>query len=188
MIWACVNTREFRVLHGFTFAEIMLLGDRIVAKQPDDRPIEQLIADLESEAGERRRAATDEIFRRGKAVLPELKSAGARQVSPAGGSLNTRRLDMIYSLIEGLADNPSGATAGYRTDSVGLHLEPGATPEDVERIGTNCGFTLAAEFSNDARPNCYVVLDDGKALAEVLESLLRTEPAVVTVNLNYFEP
>ena len=58
--------------------------------------IETLINDLSSGDGGKRTAASAEIFRRGKAVLPDLKKAGAKQFAPFGASIDgTRRLDIV---------------------------------------------------------------------------------------------
>ena len=62
-------------------------------------PTKTLIGDLSSADGNKRVAATAELFRRGKDVLPDLKKAGAKQVAPFEPS--TRRFDMVYSVIEG---------------------------------------------------------------------------------------
>src|SRR3954451_8047603 len=68
--------------------------------------IEMLIADLNSADGGKRTAASAKIFRQGKAVLPDLKKAGAKQVAPVGASVDgTRRLDMVYSILEGFPPN-----------------------------------------------------------------------------------
>src|SRR5208283_5000518 len=94
-----------------------------------------LVADLNSPDGQKRIAASAEIFRRGKAVLPDLKKAGAKQVAPVGGTVDgTTRLAMTYSVIEGFPLNPPKARAGYRTDTFGLHVEKGTTAEDIQKI------------------------------------------------------
>src|SRR5476651_834055 len=82
--------------------------------------MEMLINDLSSGDGGKRTAATKELFRRGKAVLPDLKKAGAKQVAPTGATLDTKRLDIVYSVIEGFPPNPPDARSGYKTDSFGL--------------------------------------------------------------------
>src|SRR5437899_9486901 len=88
-------------------------------------PIENLIGDLSSDDGAKRIAASAEIFRRGKDVLPDLKKAGAKQVAPAGATLDTRRLDMVYSVMEGFPPTPPRVVGGYITDKFGLLVEKG---------------------------------------------------------------
>ena len=82
--------------------------------------IEMLVADLNSPDGQKRIAASAEMFRRGKNVLPDLKKAGAKQVAPAGATLDTRRLDMVYSVMEGFPPTPPRAGVGYITDTFWL--------------------------------------------------------------------
>jgi hypothetical protein len=148
-------------------------------------PIEKLLAALDSADGNERAAATAEIFRRGKDVLPDLRKAGAKQIAPTGGTTATRRLDMVFSLLEGLPPNIPNALAGYGPDSFGLHVAEKTTAADVAAMGKKYGFTLAGDFRDDGRPNCYVQISKG-SLAEVLTRLLSEEPKVTTVNLNYF--
>jgi hypothetical protein len=149
-------------------------------------PIEALIVELASKDGSKRVAATLEIFRRGKAVLPDLKKAGAKQIAPFG-TIGSRRLDVVFSLIEGLPPNPPGNRGGYRSGGFGLVFEKGTSKEDVMHLGKKHGFSLSGTFRADGVPNCYVNLDHGKSLADVLRQVLTTEPKVVSVNLNYFE-
>ncbi len=157
-------------------------------KAAEPPTVERLIADLASADGKVRAAATGEIFARGKGVLPELKKAGAKQIAPFGGTVDgARRLDAVYSLLEGLPPNLLGARSGYKTDGFGLHVVKGTTAEDVARLGKNYGFTLDGTFRADGRPNCYVKLAPGKTLDEVLRRVLAEVPAVATTNLNYFE-
>jgi hypothetical protein len=121
-------------------------------------------------------------------VLEELKAAGAKQVAPFGGTISTPRPSIVYSLLEGLPPNAPDAAAGYRTDSFGLHVAKGTTETEIAEMGKKYGFSLeGGRFREDGRPNCYVTLTKGKALAEVLTSLLTAESRVVTVNLNYFD-
>ena len=97
--------------------------------------IEMLVNDLNSGDGAKRLAASAEIFRRGKAILPELKKAGAKQIAPVGGTVDgTRRLDLVYSVIEGFPANQANARAGYKTDSFGLHVEKGTLPPTSRRF------------------------------------------------------
>jgi hypothetical protein len=149
-------------------------------------PIEKLLASLDSADGKARAAATAELFRRGKDVLPALRAAGAKQVAPTGGTITTRRLDIVFSLLEGLPPNIPNALAGYQTDSFGLHVAEKTTAADVAAMGKKYGFALVGDFRADGRPNCYVRISEG-SLAEVLTRLLSEEPKVTTVNLDYFE-
>jgi hypothetical protein len=148
-------------------------------------PIEKLLASLDSADGKERAAATAEIFRRGKDALAALRKAGAKQVAPVGGTIATRRLDIVFSLLEGLPPNIPNALSGYVTDSFGLHVTEQTTAADVAALGKKYGFALVGEFRGDGRPNCYVRVRRG-SLAEVLTRLLSDEPKVTTVNLNYF--
>jgi hypothetical protein len=108
--------------------------------------LNKLIADLSSDNGGKRVTATKEVFRRGKGVLNDLKAAGAKQVAPIGGTINTRRLDMVYSLLKGLPPNLPQARAGYRTDSFGLYVEPGTTKYDLIQWGKKAGFFPGRRF------------------------------------------
>jgi hypothetical protein len=150
-------------------------------------PLDRLVADLDSVDGKVRVAATREIFRRGQDALAGLRKVGAKQVAPFGGTIAPRRLDVVYSLIQGLPPNPPGARSGYRTDSFGLHVDQGTALQDVEAMGKKYGFSPSSTFRADSRPSCYVRLDQGKALEEVMRRVLTEEPRVRTVNLNYFE-
>ncbi|MCS7160714.1 MAG: hypothetical protein RMJ19_09605, partial [Gemmatales bacterium] len=70
--------------------------------------VEQLIKLLEVPDSKQRLAATDELFRRGEAIVPALRQAGARHVLSIDANVsvtNTRRLDMVYSLLVGLPEN-----------------------------------------------------------------------------------
>jgi RNA polymerase sigma factor (sigma-70 family) len=150
------------------------------------RSIDVLIAELESADGATRLAATRDLFARGKAVLPALEKAGARPIAPVG-TIQPRRLDVIYSLLKGLPSNPPMARAGYRTDSFGLHFDLLGAQQDAARLGALFGFSLTGTWGKFSRPNCYVNLDKGKSLAEVMHAVLTSEPRVITVSLNYFE-
>ena len=163
-------------------------GESDKTKLPDPAAVKKLVADLDSRDGQVRTAATKQLFSYGKAVLPELKKAGAKQVAPSGCTVDgTRRLDAVSSLLEGLPPNSPGARGGYSTNSFGLHVVPGTSAEDVARIGQKYGFTVSGAFRPDGRPNAYVKLAPGKSLAEVLKRLLAEEQGVMTINLNYFE-
>src|SRR5689334_19142717 len=101
------------------------------AKGIKQMPTEKLIAELESTDARARLAATSELFRRGKMGLPALKKLGARQVAPVGGTIdNTRRLDMVYSILEEFPPNAAKAFAGYSLNSFGATFVKGATETD----------------------------------------------------------
>jgi hypothetical protein len=131
-------------------------------------------------------AATKAIFAFGKAALEPLARAGAKQVSPFG-TINTRRIDMVYLLLDGLKPNPAPARAGYRPDGFGIRVEKDCTREDTARMGEKFGFTVSGTFAPDTTPSCYVKLKAGRNLAEVLEAILSEAPKVISVSLNYFE-
>jgi hypothetical protein len=149
--------------------------------------IEMLINDLNSGDGGKRAAAAAEIFRRGKAVLPDLKKAGAKQVAPLEGGIGTRRVDMVYSVLEGFPANQPDARAGYKTHSFGLHVEKGTTAEDIRKICQKYECTLAGKFRVDSSPSCYLQKGPGPTLEAVIQMILSGEPKVTTINLNYFE-
>src|SRR5262245_19260554 len=67
--------------------------------------LDKLIADLDAADGKVRAAATKEIFGRGKEALAALEGAGAKQIAPVSGGINTRRLDAVFSLLQGLPQN-----------------------------------------------------------------------------------
>jgi hypothetical protein len=170
---------------------VVLVVCVVVVSGQDDpskpAPVEKLTADLNSADGEVRTAATRELFARGKAVLPDLKKAGAKQITPFGTIDGTRRIDAVYSLVEGLQPNLPRALAGYTTDSFGLHVAAGTTADDVAAMAKKFGFAPAGDFRADTRPNVYVKLTPVKALQDVLKRILCEEPKVTTINLNYFE-
>jgi RNA polymerase sigma factor (sigma-70 family) len=147
------------------------------AQAADSRPIGILVAELESADGGTRLVATKELFSRGQAAISELEKAGARVLS----TITPRRVDVVYSLLKGLPDG------NYMRNSFGIHLDALASAEDVARMGKQYGFALAGNYTKDARPNCYVTLDQGKKLTEVMQALLANEFRVVNVNLNYVE-
>jgi hypothetical protein len=147
--------------------------------------IEALIDDLASTDGAKRTAATGAIFGRGKAALPDLKKAGAKQVAPVAPSI--RRLDMVYSILEGFPLNLAGALAGYSANSFALHVERGTTEEEVAKICQKYKLTIQGQFVAKASPNCFVTVQQGAALEEVFRQILSREPKVVTISLNYFE-
>jgi len=144
------------------------------------------VADLSSNDGQERVGATKAAFDLGERALPALRAAGAKQISPSG-PLATGRIDMVYSLIEGLRPNPPHARAGYSANGFGLHVEKKVTREEVVGLGEKHGFKLSSEFRTDSSPSCYVQITSGKSLAEVIRAILLGESRVISVNLNYFE-
>ena len=149
-------------------------------------PIENLIGDLGSDDGAKRIAASAEIFRRGKDVLPDLKKAGAKQVAPGGATLDTRRLDMVYSVMEGFPPTPPRAVGGYMTDKFGLLVEKGTTGDEVQKMSEKYKCTLDGKFNIEHRPSCYFQIGKGQSLEEVIRQVLVNEPKVIKINLNYF--
>src|SRR5262249_32579153 len=107
--------------------------------------VEKLIADLASDDGARRVEATNALFLRGPAVLGDLKKAGAKQVAPFG-PVPPRRLDVVYSLLEGLPPTPPGARGGYRPGSFGIHVAKGVTKQQVIEMGRRYRFTLVNDY------------------------------------------
>jgi hypothetical protein len=180
-----------------SLALICLAGPSARSAMPADEPAktgptkmsnEELVAALEAADGNVRTAATAELFRRGQQTLPALKAAGAKQIAPVGGTVDgTRRRDLVYSLLEGLPPNPPNARAGYLREHFGIHVVTGTNVEDVKAMGKKYGFVVDTEFGPDNRPNCYVRVEAGKKLEDVLKRLLSEEPRVRTANLNYFE-
>ena len=77
----------------------------------------------------------------------------------------------------------------YRSDSFGIHIDGPVSEQMVQDMGRRHGFRLSpnAMVRADTAPTCYVQLEPGKKLAEVLREVLMTEPTVRTVNLNYME-
>ena len=148
-------------------------------------PTKTLIGDLSSADGNKRVAATAELFRRGKDVLPDLKNAGAKQVAPFEPS--TRRFDMVYSLIEGFPPKVPTARAGYTSNSFGLHVEKGTAAEDIQKICQKYKCTLVGEFNAEGRPSCYLQIGKDQSLEAVIQQILTAEPKVTTINLNYVE-
>jgi hypothetical protein len=154
----------------------------------DKMPIESLITDLASTDGAKRTAASAEIFRRGKAVLPDLKKAGAKQVAPVGASVDgTRRLDIVYSALEGFPPNVPKALAGYNRDSFGLHVVDGTREEEVQAMCKKYGCTLEGKFNAEFRPSCYLRIGKTASLEAAIRNILANERKVVTINLNYFD-
>ena len=149
--------------------------------------IETLITDLGSADGAKRIATTAEIFRRGKTVLPDLKKAGAKQLAPAGGTLHTRRLDMVYSVMEGFPPDQPRTQVGYLTDAFGLYVEKGTTEEELLAISKKYGCKLEGKFNLEGRPSIMFRIGKGQSLERVIQQVLANEPKVITINLYYIE-
>ena len=152
----------------------------------DEQRVNRWIADLSSPNGMTRTTATKALFDLGQDALEPLKAAGAKQISPFG-TIGSTRLDMVYSLLDGLRPNPPQRRAGYLTNGFGLTIEEGCTRDVLVKMGARHGFTVAGEPNPKTRPSCYVTLSPGRSLPDVLKAVLSAEPMVVTVNLNYFE-
>ena len=174
-------------LFGVTIVILAANGWLIAGQEAGQKmSIEMLINDLGSGDGGKRTAATKEIFRRGKAVLPDLKKAGAKQVAPTGATVDTKRLDIVYSAIEGFPPNPPDARSGYKTDSFGLHVEKGMTEDELQKMCKKYGCTLVGKFIPASLPSCYLKIGPGPALEALIQQILSAEPKVTTINLNYF--
>jgi hypothetical protein len=142
--------------------------------------ISDLAAQLVSGTADQRVQATAEVLRRGVSAVPELLAAGAQPMS----GLSPRRLDVLYSILSAHRDGR------YRTNSFGLHVEPGTTRQEIISMGERYGFVLPDEQSIEIAnaPCCYVMIREGGELWEAIARVLSTEAKVNTVNLNYIEP
>ena len=176
-------------LFGIAIVVLATTGTMVSGQEDENKmPIETLIGDLGSTDGGKRTAATSEIFLRGKAVLPELKKAGAKQVAPTfEGVGGIRRLDVVYSILEGLPPNQPNALAGYITNSFGLHVEKDTTEEEFQKLCKLHGCTPLGKFDATSNSGCYVQIDQGKSLEGTIRQILSTETKVTTINLNYFD-
>lgn len=140
--------------------------------------VRELVKHVNSKDGAERLVASQELLRRGKGVVADLKSAGVRPMA----TLSPPRADVIYSLLVGL---PPG---DYRRDSFGISAEAGTGREELVAMGQRHGFTLSSNRLNlSGTPTCYVQLEPGKDLLAVMKAVIMSEPRVVTVNLNYRE-
>ncbi len=179
-------TAQRRSIWGLV-ALCMAFGSALALRADEKKPDwDALVEDLTSEDGKTRVRATKAIFEQGEKAIAPLKKAGAKQITPTG-TIRTRRLDMVYSLLRGLKPTPKGAKAGYMSGSFGLHVAKGVKRKDVAAMGTRYGFDPSRHFNANHRPACYVRLTKGKKLAEVIKQVLLREPTIVSVNLNYFE-
>jgi hypothetical protein len=179
----------FAVMFTFVAATLAEPAAPPPATQPD---VARLIAALSSDNGATRASATKAIFAMGKDALEPLAKAGAKQVAPMGTIASTR-IDVVYSLLDGLKPTPPRARAGYAANGFGLTVEKGCTSADVAAMGRKHGFAMdknndgTDKFDADGFPQCYVQLSGDRKLADVLTAVLSEEPKVITVNLNYFE-
>lgn len=174
----------------WVFAIILTAATGSFAQQREagqNMSIEMLVADLTSPDGQKRIVASAEIFRRGKAVLPDLKKVGAKQVAPSGATLDTRRLDMVYSVMEGFPPTPPRAVVGYITDKFGVRGEKGMTANEVQKMAEKYKCTLDGTFNIESQPTCYFRIGKDQSLEEVIRQVLTNEPKVIKINLNYFE-
>ena len=144
--------------------------------------IKDLIADLSSDDGNKRAAATKQFFAFGADAIDSLVKAGAQQVTPKPPRAEVRRLDVIYTLLDGMHQN---ATAGYRTDAFLLRVEKDCTVDDVAKMGERYGFTIRAHNGiNDGY--CTAFPKQGQDFAGTLKALLSGEPKVVSLQVLYF--
>jgi hypothetical protein len=144
-------------------------------------PRAQWIADLASEDGNKRVAATRNILRLGKDALPALKRAGAKLIVPSQKE-RPPRLDVVYSLIKGWKDNPPSPREIYKSDRFWLFLARGWTRAEIHALGRRVGFTVCI-FDRPGWPDAEVQVDRKLTLAQVMKATLITEPKVVSVNL-----
>lgn len=146
--------------------------------------ITKWIADLSSADGKTRIAATKALFALGEDALVPLKQAGAKQITPKPGGTLGGRIDIVYSLLEGLTHDPV-AKAGYRADFFLLEVDKGLTADDMTKMGQRCGFTIKARnFTPDGYCGAYPLA--GKEFVAVLKAILSDEPTVISVQLTYY--
>ena len=178
---AVMGAKDDKLTH--LWAEVVKPATTQPATQPD---ITKLITDLSSDDGKVRVAATKAIFALGKDALEPLKKAGAKQITPSGPE-SERRIDIVYSLLDGLKENPVGHHTGYRTGSFDVRVEKGCTQQDVAEMGENYGFTICGPFTPDSTPSCCVQVRLDKNFGDVLKTVLSEEPKFISVKLNYFD-
>jgi hypothetical protein len=151
----------------------------LVAEYSGEMSVADLLRVVNGSEPAARLEATRELFRRGPAILPALKVAGAKPMR----TITPPRGDAIYTLLQGQFEKRASSL------TFGLHIEGPVTRDDVQRMGRSHGFLLEPydRFNPSASPTCYVHLSPGHDLASVLKDILLTEAAVKTVNLNYYE-
>ncbi len=97
--------------------EVAVAGKKVAlaafidANDDKEESIDDLIKKLSSDDGQVRIAATNAIFARRSEAVDPLRQAGAKQISPFD-TIGTRRIDIVYSLMVGLAANPPNNRAG----------------------------------------------------------------------------
>jgi hypothetical protein len=152
------------------------------ASRPVSTKVKELVADLASADGNKRVAATAQVFAAGSSIVASLADAGAKQITPTCKLAEVRRLDAVYSLLDGLRQD---AVEGYRTDAFLLYVEKDCAIGEVSKIGERCGFTIKAHNGvNDGY--CAAFPEKGKDFAGILKMILSGEPKVVSVQLMYF--
>jgi hypothetical protein len=147
-------------------------------RQP--RGLAAWIADLASEDGGKRLAATREIFRLGKDALPALEKAGAKLIVPSHGRKPPPRLHAVYSLLKGLPVNKPWPL--YKSDCAYLFLARGWTKPELFALGKRVGFRVLI-CERPGWPDAEVQVDGKRTPAEVMKAVLITDPKVVSVNL-----
>jgi len=151
------------------------------AKRPPSlEEVQGAIPLLSSSDKVKRLEATKTLFQLDRKVVEDLKKAGAKNA--VEGSIGSRRLDMVYTLIVGLPPK----ARNFSSTSFGVSVEKGTSREAVVEMGKKYGFEVG-DFGADGVPSCYVKLVGGANLSVVMRELLSHEPSVVTVNLNYVE-
>ncbi len=179
-------TAQRRPIWGLV-ALCLAFGSALALRADEEKPDwTALVKDLASEDGKTRIRATKAIFEQGKNAIAPLEKAGAKQITPSG-TIRTRRLDMVFSLLSGFKPTPKNKATGYMSDSFGLHVELGVKRKDVAAMGKHHGFDPSRHFNANHRPACYVRLTKGKKLAEVIKQIMLREPKIVSVNLNYYD-
>jgi len=124
----------------------------------------RLIESLESSSQAARRAASVELFRRGRAVLPDFEMLNPRRID-----IRTKtRTSIVYHLIKGLEPDQ------YKDDEIYLWLTNETDRQEIIRMGRRRGFILKDDdrFGSDGSVSCYVKLLPGKKLATVMKEIL----------------
>jgi hypothetical protein len=165
--------------------KVKVLGKEEGAGAREDRQIEGLIADLDSPDGTKRAAATLELLRQGKDMLPYLQRAGARQVAHREND-PPQRLHVVYTLLEELPVEVPMAKGRFRADRFMLYVEKSCTQQQIAEWGRRFGFT-PSPLCHSGPPHCGAILTKGKTLPEVLNGLLSSAPGVVTIRFAYWD-
>jgi hypothetical protein len=170
---------------------VFTIGPVSEAAAAEPRSLAMLITELESADARLRLNATTEIFRRGEAVLPGLEKAGAKLATPTNGDPDTRRLDMIYSLLRGLPAGDAKAPAEFDRDSLSVRFEVGTTEELALRYEWRDRLLFATGEQDRLKttaPVCELIPCMGERLEDALRDLLCSNYRVVTVSLNRRTP